>query len=199
MDSYLERLQQAIASATRDITSEELTRRPDGRPEGKWSAAEVLEHLYLTYTGTIKGLERCLRAGKPLASPITLKQRARITVVIRLSYLPKGRKAPERATPKGMSPDKVLAEIGPQIVAMGELLAQCEARHGARTRVLDHPILGPLTAEQWRKFHWVHGHHHVKQILNLRRTAVSSDSLSQDVPVRHRIRAASDSDRLNGR
>ena len=103
-----------------------------------------------------------------MAGPITLKQRARITLGVKLSYLPNGRKAPERTTPKGMSPEKVVAEIGAAIATMGELLAQCEARYGARTRVLDHPILGPLTARQWRKFHWVHGRHHVKQILNLR-------------------------------
>ena len=168
MDSYLEQLQQAIASATRGISSEELKRRPEGQPRGKWCVAEVLEHLYLTYTGTIKGCERCLQEGKPLASPINLKQRARITLVIGFSYFPKGRKAPERARPKGMSPDEVTADIGSKIASMGELLAQCEARHGARTRVLDHPILGPLTAGQWRKFHWVHGRHHVKQILKLR-------------------------------
>jgi hypothetical protein len=86
MDSYLERLQQAIDSATRGMTTEDLTRHPGGHPKGhpkgKWSAAEVLEHLYLTYTGTVKGLERCLQAGKPLASPITLKQRVRITLVM---------------------------------------------------------------------------------------------------------------------
>jgi hypothetical protein len=168
MDSYLQQLQLAIAAATRDITGEELARHPGGNADGKWCVAEVLEHLYLTYTGTIKGCERCLQAGKPLAGPITLKQRARITLVVKLSYLPNGRKAPERTTPKGMSPEKVVAEIGAAIVTMGELLAQCEARYGARTRVLDHPILGPLTARQWRKFHWVHGRHHVKQILNLR-------------------------------
>jgi Protein of unknown function (DUF1569) len=171
MDSHLEQLQQAIASATRGMSRQELIRHPDsypkGHPRGKWSAAEVLEHLYLTYTGTIKGLERCLQTGKPLASPITLKQRARITLVIKLGFLPKGKKAPERSTPRGMSPDKVTAEIGSQIATMGELLAQCEARYGARTRVLNHPILGPLTAQQWRKFHWVHGWHHVKQISKL--------------------------------
>ena len=170
MDSYLEQLQQAIATATRGMTSQELARHPGGKSDGKWCVAEVLEHLYLTYTGTIKGCERCLQAGKPLAGPITLKQRARITLVVKLSHLPKGRKAPERTTPKGMSPEKVVAEIGATIATMGELIAQCEARYGARTRVLDHPILGPLTARQWRKFHWVHGRHHVKQILKLRTT-----------------------------
>src|SRR5947207_10653414 len=63
MDSYLHRLQQAITSATRGMTIEQLT----SRAEGKWSAAEILEHLYLTYSGTVKGMERCLQLGKPLA------------------------------------------------------------------------------------------------------------------------------------
>jgi hypothetical protein len=29
---------------------------------------------------------------------------------------------------------------------------------------LDHPFIGPLTADQWRKFHWVHGRHHIRQM-----------------------------------
>ncbi len=64
MDLYLERLQQAIASATRGMTGEDLTRHPEGHPEGTWSVAEVLEHPYLTYAGTTKAFERCLQAGK---------------------------------------------------------------------------------------------------------------------------------------
>jgi len=31
-------------------------------------------------------------------------------------------------------------------------------------------VLGPLTASQWRKFHWIHGRHHVKQISERRLT-----------------------------
>ena len=57
MDAYLQRLQEAIASATHGMTAEDLRRHP----EGKWSTAEVLEHLYLTYTGTTKAFERCLQ------------------------------------------------------------------------------------------------------------------------------------------
>lgn len=172
MESYLERLQQAIASATRGLTNAELTRRPDGRLKGKWSTAEVLEHLYLTYTGTIKACDRCLQAGNPMAGPITLRQRARVAVMIELGYVPEGRKTPERAAPKGMSADRVLNDIGPTITAMAKLIDQCEARYGRGTRLLNHPILGPLTARQWRKFHWVHGRHHVKQILERRRLPV---------------------------
>jgi hypothetical protein len=164
MDSYLERLRQAITSATDGMSTEDLTRRANA----KWSAAEVLEHLYLTYVGTQKGFERCLRAGKPLGSVPSFRQRAGITLVLELGYFPSGRKAPERALPKGMPAAQVTAEIGPQIEAMDRIITECEVCYGAHTRVLAHPILGPLTARQWRKFHWVHGQHHVKQIRRLR-------------------------------
>jgi hypothetical protein len=53
---------------------------------------------------------------------------------------------------------------------MDGLITQCETRFGRSTRILDHPVLGPLTARQWRKFHLAHAQHHVKQILRLRET-----------------------------
>jgi DinB superfamily len=165
MDSYLERLRQAIASATSDMSSEELTRQP----EGKWSAAEVLEHLYLTYTGTQKAFERCLKAGKPLGGAPTFQQRVAAAVVTQFGYFPKGRKSPDQVLPRGIPPEKIVADIGPQIDAMDKTIAQCEERYGSRVKVLDHPVLGPLTARQWRKFHLAHGRHHVKQILARRR------------------------------
>ena len=164
MDAYLQRLQEAIASATRDMTAEDLQRHP----EGKWSTAEVLEHLYLTYTGTTKAFERCLQAGEPQARTPMLMDRVRTFVVTGLGHLPEGRKSPKHALPRGMAVEEVVRDIGPRISAMDDQIAQCEARFGKRTRVLDHPILGPLTGRQWRKFHWVHGQHHLKQIHNLR-------------------------------
>ena len=169
MDSNLERLQQAIASATRGMTADELTRHP----EGKWCVAEVLEHLYLTYAGTVKAFERCLKAGKPLAGVPTFKQRVAVALVTELGYFPRGRKSPDPVRPRGMPAEKVLADIGPRITAMDDLIAQCEQRYGSRIKILDHPILGPLTARQWRKFHLAHGRHHVKQIRERRQAATT--------------------------
>lgn len=164
MDSHLTRLREAIASATQGMRIEELTRHP----EGKWSAAEVLEHLYLTYTGTAKSFSRCLEAGKPMAAKPTPRQRLQAWVVLRMGYFPVGREAPERTRPRGMTAEKVVAEVGPQIESMGELIGKCEAQYGRWAKLVDHPVLGPLTASEWRKFHWVHGRHHMKQIQRLR-------------------------------
>lgn len=164
MDRYLKRLQQVIASATHGMTADDLGQHP----EGKWSACEVLEHLYLTYTGTVKGFNRCLQAGKPLAGIPTLKQRFAASAVTRFGYSPEGRQAPERTRPRGRPADRIVQDVTAQLETMDDLITKCEARYGKGVNLVDHPILGPLTAHQWRKFHWVHGRHHVKQIWRLK-------------------------------
>jgi hypothetical protein len=164
MDSCLQQLREGVATATRGMTVADLTRRP----ADKWSAAEVLEHLYLTYTGTAKSLEKCLQAGRPLAGRPTLQQRLITATVVGIGYMPTGRQAPSPTRPRGMPAEHVAAEVQAQIATMEELLAQCELRYGKLAKLMDHPVLGPLTARQWRKFHWVHGRHHLKQIQKLR-------------------------------
>ena len=166
MDAHLAELQQTLQSATNGLSEQQLS----WHPAGKWCIAEVLEHLYLTYTGTIKGFERALAAGKSTARPRTWADRGRAFVVVGLGYLPSGRQAPAVARPIGLPREKVLAEIVPKIAEMDEIIRRCEQQIGAGTK-LDHPILGPLTLRQWRKFHLVHGRHHAKQIHKLRANA----------------------------
>jgi hypothetical protein len=83
--------------------------------------------------------------------------------------LPKGRKSPEAAKPKGMPAENILAEINSRILQLDDVIQKCESKFGKRTFVANHPILGPFTMQQWRKFHWVHGRHHVKQIERMRK------------------------------
>ena len=167
MDDRLERLREALESAVSGMSNEQL----EWHPAGKWSAAEVLEHLYLTYTGTIKGFDRVRAAGKPLASRASLRHWLRKLVVVGFGFMPEGRKAPETTRPKGLGAEKVRNELGEKIRVMDEIIAQCEARFGRQVQLLDHPILGPLTATEWRKFHLVHGMHHHKQLMRLREKA----------------------------
>ena len=164
MDRRLDKLKESLQSAVEGMSSEQL----GWHPPGKWCAVELLEHLYLTYTGTIKGFERVLGKGKPLASRASVSQRALIFIVIGLGRMPTGRKAPAIVMPKGLPAEEVRKEIGAKMVAMDAIIGQCEARFGRRVPLLDHPILGPLNASQWRKLHVVHGQHHLKQLLRLR-------------------------------
>ena len=71
MDSRLEKLKEALESVVEGMSSEQLS----WHPPGKWCAAELLEHLYLSYTGTINGFEKVVQAGKPLATRPTMKHR----------------------------------------------------------------------------------------------------------------------------
>ena len=174
MDSLLENLQQAVESAVNGMSNQEMS----WHPAGKWSANEVLEHLLLTYTGTTKGFERVLSAEKPVVRRASVRERWRALVVLSLNYLPAGRKAPKQTVPRGLAAETVRADVVKKLEAMDEMIARCEARFG-KGKVLDHPILGPLTARQWRKFHWIHGRHHTKQILRLRAQAHERGSTAQ--------------------
>ncbi|MGC2450475.1 MAG: DUF1569 domain-containing protein [Candidatus Sulfotelmatobacter sp.] len=165
MDPHLRRLQAEIELAVQGLSMEQLS----WHPPGKWSVAEILEHLYLTYTGTSKGFSRLLDSGKASDKLPTFKQRMGRLVVVHLGYFPRGAKSPRVAVPRGVGSEKSLVDIGAKIAEMGEIMNRCEARFGPKTRILDHPMLGPFSVSQWRKFHLVHGLHHMKQIRRLRK------------------------------
>ena len=167
MDFYLQRLQDAIGSVTRVSApncSAAARRRRSGAlpksssistlltpaPSKDLKSALWLENLWLAFAG-----------GKIVT---------RTMVVVGCGYLPQGRKAPENAVPCGLTPEQVLAEITQKIVAMDAAISHAEQRFGSNVALLDHPILGPLRAQQWRKFHWVHGRHHLKQLRRLRQS-----------------------------
>jgi hypothetical protein len=164
MDSHLEKLQQTLADAIAGMSEEEL----NWHPAEKWCAAEVLEHLYFTYTGTVKGCERVLEKGKPLATPETWRHRWAVFVVNDIGFIPHGRKAPASTEPRGLPQEMVVRGFGAKIAEMDEIIARCEAQFGRRVKLMDHPFLGPLTGTGWRKFHLQHGLHHAKQIRALR-------------------------------
>jgi hypothetical protein len=154
----------AIERTTAGMSLDDLRRHPDG----KWSASEILEHLAKAFANTARGLERCLENGRPIATRPALKQRIATMVVVAFGHFPSGREAPERTRPKGIPPDESLKSVREGLVRMDQALAQCDTRFGRRVAILDHPILGALTVQQWRKFHWVHTRHHMKQIARLR-------------------------------
>jgi hypothetical protein len=166
MDTLLEDLQQALDSAIEGMTNEQM----GWHPTGKWCAAEVLEHSVSDLHRDGEGFERVFEAGKPMAGRASMRHRWRSLVVFSLTICRKVEKAPKQTVPRGLPVEKVRAEYRLKLEAMDEIIARCEARFG-RGRLLDHPILGPLTAAQWRRFHWIHGRHHVKQIERLREQA----------------------------
>ncbi|HTD22813.1 MAG TPA: DUF1569 domain-containing protein [Terriglobales bacterium] len=164
MHSECETVRAAIERATAGMSTDELV----WHPEGKWSSAEVLEHLALSYSGTAKGMRRVLQSDAPNVRPATLKERLSVLVLVGLGYFPEGRKAPKQVTPRGANPEHILNQIQANLCEMDKVISDCEQRFGAKAIVLAHPVLGPINLCQWRKFHRIHCLHHMKQIQALR-------------------------------
>lgn len=133
-------------------------------PPGKWSCAQILEHLLLSYTATTKGTQTAIQTGKPLGGQPRLRDRLATFCVARLGFIPSGRTAPEGTTPQEGSGVESLRQFNDALVAMDAALANAEKRFGRVAKILDHPVLGPMNTKDWRRFHRAHAAHHLKQI-----------------------------------
>lgn len=162
MDFYLQRALQAIERETGGMPVQELSWHRDD----KWSAAQVLEHLALAFSSTSKAMERVLQQGAEKKRP-SARQRLATLIVVKLGYFPSGRPAPEWTLPRGLAAADAVATIRAALIEMDTRITEAEAKLGNGI-IAVHPVIGPLTAHQWRKFHWTHTRHHMKQIAALR-------------------------------
>jgi hypothetical protein len=168
MHRLLQKALDDIDSSTAGMTEEDLR----CHPEGKWCAAEVLEHLALTFEHTVRGMNRCLAAGKNLGDQPSLKQRLFHAVVLDFQHFPTGRKSPELVDPQGkLGGLEALEKVRANLIAMDQKLNECREKLGSTGRLANHPVLGPLSNEQWCTFHYVHTRHHMKQVRALRQRA----------------------------
>jgi hypothetical protein len=87
-----------------------------------------------------------------------------VWLVVELGHMPRGLQAPARVKPTGQPSVTAVADALAQLDHMDETLSRCEMRFGRRALLADHPILGPLSLRQWRRFHWVHTRHHMRQL-----------------------------------
>lgn len=161
MSPELECIRRETDRATRNASPDDWLRAP----AGKWNSLQILEHLLLSYTATTKGLLRAMEAGQPQPGTPDLNQRLKCFYVLRLGRFPSGIEAPQHTVPVRGLGDDPLRRFNDALVAMDATLADAEKRFGSRTRLLNHPVLGPLTAQAWRRFHQVHGRHHLKQVV----------------------------------
>ena len=165
VDAKLSDLRRTLAQAIEGMSADDFARHP---PD-KWSSAEILDHLNLSYLGTIKNFERCLASGKPGATSDRHSKRWARRVITGLGFFPSGRKSPERILPRGTPIEKLRTEVFENIARMDAVISECDLRFGKGQPIAEHPALGPLTAHEWRKFHLVHGKHHVRQIEKLKK------------------------------
>ena len=174
MNQWLDRLRREIEEATRSFGEAEWRRAPQGR----WNSTQILEHLGRTYGGTAKMLERSLSeqgdtAGKIELRAATMRERVVQFLVVSMGRFPSGGGAPAFALPQGndAGPEALRRALG-GLERMKTALAAAEQRWGSSQAVGVHFALGPMNVGQWRKFHYVHGHHHVRQIRERSRAVI---------------------------
>jgi hypothetical protein len=103
--------------------------------------------------------------GQPAARRADLPSVLRTFVVVECGYLPTGTKAPKMTMPVGADPATALSVAVDRLRQMDAALDEAAAKFGPGVKLMDHPILGPLSIRQWRRFHWIHTRHHARQIL----------------------------------
>ena len=160
-ETVLEADRRNLVAAVERVNEADRDRRPS---EGQWSVAEVVEHLQRAYLGTAKGLERAVEKQASLATAQTLKQKLASFALISLGYFPSGREAPKHIVPTGqIDLGALLDAVRRDLQRLDAAAVTARERFGS-AKVVDHPILGAFSVDQWLKFHLVHTRHHEKQI-----------------------------------
>jgi hypothetical protein len=150
----------AIRSTTGDLPIASLNLRPPG----KWSIAEILEHLTLAYRRGALGFTKVAETGEPRAKKPTWQQAIGRMLIVDLAYFPRAR-APEPTTPTGGIPvERVRESALEALAALDRAADQAEVRCGLEVPLLNHPYFAGMNLRQWRKFHWRHTVHHMGQV-----------------------------------
>lgn len=160
MDVHLKRAHDEIVAATGHLSAEQLARSVGG----KWSPALILEHLTLTFRLNVSALEKALAAGETKARRPSLSQWLSRVLVLDVGYFPPA-KAPDAVVPSGsIPPADVRAAIAEALTALDATLDRAAERFGEGTPLLRHAFFAAMTVPQWRKFHWRHACHHMRQV-----------------------------------
>lgn len=161
MHPEIQQARDALFDAIRDLAPDQA----DTAAGGKWSVAGIVEHLTLSYSKSATGMQRRREKGPGTAvRSRTLGQRLQQFVVVTLGYFPPGRESPATVVPTGQPYRDLLANLDRVFGELDASLTATSSALGGSRAVLDHPVLGPFSVNQWRRFHLVHTRHHAKQI-----------------------------------
>ncbi|HVJ07384.1 MAG TPA: DUF1569 domain-containing protein [Acidisarcina sp.] len=185
MHPILQNVENLFHSVLGSVDAEEAQVHPGGNLL-RWNVQQVVEHLILTYQLTSTTLTTRLEKRRPTAAKCTSLEWWLQMVVLSLGRMPKGASAPPETVPPQsslpLSGRELAWKLSSEAEKMDELLSQCRTMFGLQ-RVASHQILGPLRVDQWRRFHVIHGLHHLDQIQRILAEAPTSHLPRQATPV----------------
>ena len=168
----LHRLQREIAYSLDGLDAAQTQLQPPSRPH-KWTIQQIMEHLLLSYSGTELALNARLTRQAPTRAKPSIPQHLGQYTLIHLGYFPHGRKAPPMVTPEPtahqLCGEELTIAAAEHLANLDQLCAEAEELFGCTCKFASHTALGPLNVNQWRKFQLIHGEHHLKQILAIRK------------------------------
>jgi hypothetical protein len=171
MNHDLETLRDELERSLGGLDERQTQLRPGGDP-ARWNIQQIAGHLLLTYAATDMALEARIAKSAPTKAKPTMAQRFGQFTILRAGYFPAGRKAPERVTAPADAPPVpggvLIAQVHAAIDTLDRRMAGAEAIFGPELRAVSHMVLGPLSTRQWRRFHLIHGRHHIRQIAAIR-------------------------------
>jgi hypothetical protein len=171
MHEILERLDSELAASLHGLDTRQTQLAPKTHLE-KWTIQQIVHHLLLTYQSTARLLQTRIDKGSPTKARPTVLHRVQQLAVVSLGYFPRRRMAPAEVTPSVpvslSNGDELTRKVRVCLSQMDQAAEQAEQLFG-NGRCASHFILGPMSAVQWRRFHLVHGSHHAKQILEIRK------------------------------
>jgi hypothetical protein len=168
MHAVLERVASQISSEMLGLDAATTQLHPKGLAY-QWSAQQVVEHLVLGYRLTSSALETRLNKGRLSRNrKRTYLQWSLQLMILSFGKLPRGVPALDETMPvagrfAAMDGQQLGDLVRREIDAMDKLFDACRRKFGIE-RVAVHPFLGPLRVDQWRRFHVVHGLHHLVQL-----------------------------------
>jgi len=171
MHPILQRVENQFHSVLGPLDIDETQVHPSDNPL-RWNTQQVVEHLILTYQLTSKVLEKRLEKRRPTAAKCTPLEWWLQMIVLSRGNMPKGAAAPPETVPSNLIPmsgHELAWRLSSEAEKMDELLSLCRTQFGLQ-RVASHMILGPLRVDQWRRFHVIHGTHHLAQIHRILQT-----------------------------
>jgi hypothetical protein len=171
MANDLKRLLSELERSLAGLTEQQTQLRPrlDSR---RWHIQQIVAHLLLTYALTLTAMDTQIAKATRTRARLSFEQRLWQFVVLRLGWLPRRRKAPAITTPDPeaapLGGEALSAAAAAAITAMDARIEAAKQLFGNHRRSVRHLILGPLSLAQWRRFHLVHGRHHMRQIAAIR-------------------------------
>ena len=160
---HIDRTRARLVAAVEGLSGEQQTFSP---APGRWSVAELVEHLSIVEGNVVRLLEKLLgkaeEAGAEAAAPDLFADPVSIEEFVERSRGVK-LEAPERIRPTGLTLADSLAALRSSREALRALRPRIERVDGTALR-FPHPSFGPINLYQWLLFVGAHESRHLAQI-----------------------------------